>query len=334
VIDWQAATVMITGGTGSFGQHMINVLLREYHPRRIIVYSRDEWKQHAMRAAGLQHPSLRWFLGDVRDRARLTRAMRGVDVILHAAALKQVPACEYNPIEAVATNVNGCANVIDAALDNQVPRVLAISTDKATAPLNIYGATKLVGEKLFIHANHYNQQPRTMFACVRYGNVVRSRGSVVPLFEAQRASGRLTITDERMTRFWMTMEQGVRFVIRCVEEMHGGEVFIPKLPSMKVVDIARAIAPEAEVEFTGIRSGEKLHEALLSADEARQTVDVGNRYVMLPSDQPALAEPWLRQGQRLPEGFAYTSEHAAWQLTAAELLGMLGEREPAFAPVS
>lgn len=319
---------MITGGTGSFGQRMTRLLLDEYQPRRIIIYSRDEWKQHAMRAAGFDQSCMRYFIGDVRDRERLRRAMAGVDVILHAAALKQVPACEYNPIEAVATNVSGCANVIDAALDSQVPRVLAISTDKATAPLNIYGATKLVGEKLFIHANHYNREPRTRFACVRYGNVVRSRGSVVPLFESQRASGRLTVTDARMTRFWMTMEQGVRFVARCVDDMQGGEVFIPKLPSMKLTDVARTIAPECALDYVGIRSGEKLHEALLSEDEARQSVDLGNRYVMLPSDQARVAEYWRQRGKALPDGFAYTSENATWWLTADELTAMAAEATP------
>ncbi|MBZ0290174.1 MAG: polysaccharide biosynthesis protein, partial [Anaerolineae bacterium] len=214
-MNWQEQRILITGGTGSFGRKMVEVLLREYHPRRLVIFSRDELKQHEMRVAGLDHPSLRYFIGDVRDLRRLDRALKGIDIVIHAAALKQVPACEYNPIEAVATNIDGARNIIDAAIDNGVKRVLAMSTDKATAPVNLYGATKLVAEKLFVQGNSYSGSDGTRFACVRYGNVVGSRGSVVPVFREQIKSGRITITDPRMTRFWITLEQGVRFVLSC-----------------------------------------------------------------------------------------------------------------------
>src|SRR6185312_15515196 len=233
-MNWNGKTVLVTGGTGSFGKKFAEVMLREFHPRKLIIFSRDELKQHEMRVAGYDHPSLRYFIGDVRDSVRLRRAFEQVDVVIHAAALKQVPACEYNPIEAVETNINGARNVIDAALDAGVAHVLALSTDKAVNPANLYGATKLVSEKLFVQANAYSGTRRTRFSCVRYGNVVGSRGSVIPLFRQQRKSGRVTITDPRMTRFWLTLDQGVRFVIGCIEGMHGGEVFVPKIPSMAI----------------------------------------------------------------------------------------------------
>ena len=323
MIDWKSASVLVTGGTGSFGRKFVEIMLPEYNPRKLIVYSRDECKQHHMRAGGFDDPSMRYFIGDVRALDRLRRAVQGVDVLVHAAAMKHVPICEYNPVEAVATNINGSRNVIEAALDTGVRRVLALSTDKATAPLNIYGATKLVAEKLFVHANHYTREPATRFSCVRYGNVLGSRGSVVPLFSEQRANGHVTVTDPRMTRFWMTLEQGVRFVISCIERMAGGEVFIPKLASMKVVDLARAVAPEAEVRCIGIRPGEKLHEALLSDDEARMTLDAGDRYVMLPADQPWVHRHWEHVGVTLPEGFHYTSDANDTWLSTDEMLGLI-----------
>lgn len=323
MLDWQSAVVLITGGTGSFGHKFAEILLRRYPPEKLIIYSRDEWKQHEMQKGGFDHPNIRFFIGDIRDRERLRRAMRDVDIVVHAAALKQVPACEYNPIEAVATNINGARNVIDAALDCRVKRVLALSTDKATAPINLYGATKLVAEKLFVHANAYSRFDETILACVRYGNVLGSRGSVVPLFAEQRATGTLTITDPRMTRFWMTAEQGVYFVISCVERMRGGEVFVPKLPSMKLIDLARAMAPDAELNCIGIRPGEKLHEALLSEDEARQTVDAGDRYVLLPSDRGWVGELWEREGARLPEGFRYSSDSNDHWLTLDEMQDLI-----------
>lgn len=323
MIDWQSASVLVTGGTGSFGRKFAEVMLAEYRPRKLIVYSRDEWKQHDMRCNGFDHASMRYFIGDVRDRDRLCRAMRDVDVVVHAAALKQVPACEYNPMEAVATNIRGAGNVIDAALDTGVSHVLALSTDKATAPLNLYGATKLVAEKLFVHGNNYSDNPPTLFSCVRYGNVLGSRGSVLPLFEEQRKNGTVMITDARMTRFWMTMEQGVRFVISCLESMRGGEVFTPKLPSMKVLDLARLVAPDSDIKYVGIRPGEKLHESLISEEEARCAVDCGDRYVMLPTDRPKVATHWKKQGSPLPEGFAYCSDSNEFWLNPAQMQEMI-----------
>lgn len=323
VFDWKKTTVLITGGTGSFGRKCVETLLAEYQPRKIIVYSRDEWKQHEMRGSGLDDPSIRYFLGDVRDLERLRRAFQSVDVVIHAAALKQVPACEYNPNEAVATNIIGTRNVVDAALDCRVRRVLTLSTDKAAAPTNIYGATKLVAEKLSVHANAYSRFDETTFACVRYGNVLGSRGSVLPLFTAQKQRGRLTLTDPRMTRFWMTPEHGVRFVLSCIEQMHGGEVFVPKLPSMRVLDLARVIAPEAEIQTIGIRAGEKLHEAMLSEDEARQTVDAHDRYVILPGDRPNVADRWRARARPVPDHFEYVSDRNERWLSREEMADLV-----------
>lgn len=323
MFDWRSSAVLVTGGTGSFGRKFIEVLLEEKRPRKLICYSRDEWKQHEMRREGLNDGSLRYFLGDVRDLDRLRRAMQDVDVVVHAAALKQVPACEYNPNEAVATNINGTRNVIEAALDNRVKRVLMLSTDKAASPINIYGATKLVAEKLCVHGNAYSRLDGTIFSCVRYGNVIGSRGSVVPLFLEQRDGGVVTVTDPRMTRFWITLEQGVRFVVSCVEQMCGGEVFVPKLPSMKVVELARALAPDARIETIGVRAGEKLHEAMLSEDEARYAVDVGDRFVLLPNDRLWVVEHWRGRGRPLPEGFSYSSERNDRWLSHEELLELV-----------
>ena len=262
-MKWKDQVVLVTGGTGSFGQKFTQVMLEDYNPAKLIIFSRDELKQHEMRSQGFDHPSLRYFIGDVRDPLRLRRAMQGVDIVVHAAALKQVPACEYNPIEAILTNIMGSRNVIEAALDTDVQRVMAISTDKAVNPINLYGATKLAAEKLFVQSNAYAGAGETRFSCVRYGNVVGSRGSVVPVFFQQRQSGKVTITDQRMTRFWLALEHGVRFTLRCIEQMEGGEVFIPKIPSLTVADLAEAIAPGVDIEYIGIRPGEKLHEELL-----------------------------------------------------------------------
>ncbi|MBK8429783.1 MAG: UDP-N-acetylglucosamine 4,6-dehydratase (inverting) [Chloroflexi bacterium] len=325
-MDWQNKTILITGGTGSFGKKLIEVMLKEYQPKKLIIFSRDELKQHEMRVSGFDHPSLRYFIGDVRDEARLRRAFVGVDIVVHAAALKQVPACEYNPLEAVKTNINGAANIVEAAIDCGVQKVLAMSTDKATAPINLYGATKLVSEKLFVQGNAYSGGKGTRFACVRYGNVVGSRGSVVPLFKQQRPSGRITITDERMTRFWITLEQGVRFVISCIEKMHGGEVFIPKIPSMNIMDLAKVIAPECEVAMIGIRPGEKLHEAMISEDESRQVVEIADRYIIQPA-QPWWSETHWAEGTRVPEGFVYSSDKNDVWLTDAELEKMVDESD-------
>ena len=308
-MDWTDKVVLITGGTGSFGKKFIQVMLKEYHPEKIIIYSRDELKQYEMQNSGINDPRLRYFIGDVRDLDRMKRAFQGVDIVVHAAALKQVPACEYNPFEAVKTNILGTENVIDAALDMGVKKVLAISTDKAVNPVNLYGVTKLAAEKLVIQSNSYAGGRETRLSCVRYGNVVGSRGSVVPVFLKQRASGRLTVTDERMTRFWISLEQGVHFVIRCIEQMHGGEVFVPKIPSMKVKDLAAAVAPEAEIAYTGIRPGEKLHEVLISEDEARNTVEFDDMFIVQPSGTTWFGRDWEKLGKKLPDDYHYSSNN-------------------------
>jgi len=330
-MDWKDKVVLVTGGTGSFGKKFIRILLDEYQPAKVIVFSRDELKQHEMRQAGFNHPNLRFFIGDVRDQQRLRRAFNGVDIVIHAAALKQVPACEYNPMEAIKTNILGSSNVIDAALDAGVKKVLALSTDKAVNPINLYGATKLAAEKLFVQSNAYAGGTATRFSCVRYGNVVGSRGSVVPVFLKQRASGTVTITDDRMTRFWIPLEQGVRFVIRCVEQMEGGEVFVPKIPSMKVIDLARAVAPDAQINIVGIRPGEKLHEVLISEDEARTTLELNDMYVVQPelafwAQQGGLHE-WERVGRKLPDGFRYISNTNEDWLTVDKIVDITGPIE-------
>ena len=306
-MDWSDKVVLITGGTGSFGKKFIEMMLKEYHPAKIIVYSRDELKQHEMRVAGLNHPTLRYFIGDVRDLPRLERAFQGVDIVVHAAALKQVPACEYNPMEAIKTNILGSSNVVDAALDAGVKQVLALSTDKAVNPINLYGATKLAAEKLIVQSNAYAGGRTSRFSCVRYGNVVGSRGSVVPIFIKQRQNGKVTITDERMTRFWISLEQGVRFVIHCIDQMQGGEVFVPKIPSMSLLDLAKAVAPQAHIDVVGIRPGEKLHEVLISEDEARTTVELEDMYVVQPAETFWFGREWEKRGPLLADGFRYAS---------------------------
>jgi UDP-N-acetylglucosamine 4,6-dehydratase/5-epimerase len=306
-MDWTKKVVLITGGTGSFGKKFIRMMLDEYHPAKIIVFSRDELKQHEMRVAGYDDPSLRYFIGDIRDQQRLKRAFEGVDVVIHAAALKQVPACEYNPMEAIKTNILGSSNVIDAAIDTSVQHVVALSTDKAVNPVNLYGATKLAAEKLIVQSNAYAGGKNARFCCVRYGNVVGSRGSVVPVFLKQRETGTVTVTDDRMTRFWISLEQGVRFVIRAAENMHGGEVFVPKIPSMTVLDLAKAIAPKAKVNIIGIRPGEKLHEVLISEDEARQTVELEDMYVVQPAEALWFGRDWESKGKLLDDEFRYAS---------------------------
>lgn len=301
-MEWNS--VLITGGTGSFGKAFLRVMLDEYKPERLVIFSRDELKQHEMRMEGLDHSSVRYFVGDVRDQERLKKAMRDVETVIHAAALKQVPACEYNPFEAVKTNILGAQNVIDAALYCGVWKVMALSTDKAVNPVNLYGATKLCAEKLFIHGNAYSGGEWPNFSCVRYGNVAGSRGSVLPLFLKQRETGQITVTDRRMTRFWITLEQGVRFVIQCVERMQGGEVFVPKIPSMRIWDLAKAIAPDCEVEEIGIRPGEKLHEVLISQDEPR--VEAKDIFI-------------VQRGERGP---AYSSDTNAEFLSVEKLRGL------------
>jgi len=322
-MSWSNLTVLVTGGTGSFGKKFTKTMLKEYHPKKLIVFSRDELKQHEMRVGGYDHDSLRYFIGDVRDRDRLKRAMRGVDIVVHAAALKQVPACEYNPIEAVATNIEGAKNVIEAALDCGVKKVLGLSTDKAVNPVNLYGATKLVAEKLLVQANSYRGEGPTRFSCVRYGNVVGSRGSVIPLFRTQRRNGCVTVTDAHMTRFWITLDQGVRFVIRCIEQMHGGEVFVPKIPSMNIMDLAAAIAPDCRIEEIGIRPGEKVHEVLVSEDEARHAIEFDSMFIVRPSHPWWSNENWA-DGCALPDGFRYTSDGNPVWLTIDELRVLAG----------
>jgi UDP-N-acetylglucosamine 4,6-dehydratase len=329
-MDWSNQVVLVTGGTGSFGRKFVEIMLQEHHPAKLIVFSRDELKQHEMRMSGFDHVDLRYFIGDVRDLNRLHRAMQGVDIVVHAAALKQVPACEYNPMEAIKTNILGSSNVIEAALDAGVSKVMALSTDKAVNPINLYGATKLAAEKLFVQSNAYAGGTATRYSSVRYGNVVGSRGSVIPVFIKQRDQNKLTITDSRMTRFWLTLDQGVRFVIRCIEQMQGGEVFVPKIPSMKVVDIAKIVAPDAELEEIGIRPGEKLHEVLIHEDEARATVELEEMYVVQPSAAWWFGHNWQNKGQPLADGFRYSSDSNEVWLTLEEIQEIVASIEAEF----
>jgi UDP-N-acetylglucosamine 4,6-dehydratase/5-epimerase len=323
MVNWSQESILVTGGTGSFGKKFIEIMLREYQPPRLVVFSRDELKQHEMRGAGFDHASLRYFIGDVRDLERVRRALSGITVVVHAAALKQVPACEYNPFEAIQTNIIGGKNVIDAAIDQGVRRILALSTDKAVNPINLYGATKLCAEKTFVQANAYAGAQDTRFACARYGNVVGSRGSVIPVFLEQRKRGKITITDPRMTRFWLTLEQGVRFVIHCIERMHGGEIFVPRIPSMRLVDLAETIAPGCEVEYIGIRPGEKLHEVLVSEDESRHTLETEEMFIIQPVHPWWKSESWVH-AKRLAEGFRYSSDTNERWLTRRELEELVG----------
>lgn len=328
-MDWKKKTVLVTGGTGSFGKEFIRILLEEEQPEKVIVFSRDELKQHEMRAAGFNHPNIRYFIGDVRDLERMKRAMDGVHVVVHAAALKQVPACEYNPMEAIKTNILGSSNVVEAALEAGVEKVMALSTDKAVSPVNLYGATKLAAEKLTVQSNAYSGDRPTRFSCVRYGNVVGSRGSVVPVFIQQRDSGKVTVTDERMTRFWLSLEQGVRFVLRCIDQMQGGEVFVPKLPSTTLMDLVSAIAPDAEVEVVGIRPGEKLHEVLVSEDEARSALELDDMFVIQPAQGPWFVHSWDKQGKALPDGFRYASDSNPQRLDTKQIKQLVAPFEDA-----
>lgn len=318
--------VFITGGTGSFGKKFTEIVLKEYDIKRLVIYSRDELKQEEMRTKrGFDDRRIRYFIGDVRDRERLYRALVDIDIIVHTAALKQVPACEYNPIEAVRTNIHGAENIINAAIDRRVDKVIALSTDKAVNPINLYGATKLVAEKLFIQGNNYSSIDGAKFSCVRYGNVVGSRGSVVPLFIHQSQNdGIITITDKRMTRFWITLEQGVRFVIRCIEHMRGGEVFIPKIPSMKIMNLAEAIGPKCKIKTIGIRPGEKLHEVLVSQNETRNTYEFDDMFVIRPTT--LFREPENKlwdDGTIMDSDSDYASNNNGQWLTVAKLRNMV-----------
>ena len=315
--------VLVTGGTGSFGRAFVQALIAEGSPKKVIVFSRDEQKHYQLERA-LRDPRLRFFVGDVRDRDRLTTALRGVDVVVHAAAMKHVPICEYNPIEAVQTNVVGARNLIEAAIANRVPRVIGLSTDKAVAPANLYGATKLCMEKLLVAANAYAGDLATRFSLVRYGNVMGSAGSVIPLFESQRDGGRITITDERMTRFWIRMSDAIALVLRGLELMTGGEIFVPKLPTTDIVTLAEAMAPGVPRDTIGIRPGEKLHECLLSAEEARRTRDLGPLMVVWPEFQfhQRTARP---AGEPVPDGFVYSSESTDHRLDVTETRALLAK---------
>jgi UDP-N-acetylglucosamine 4,6-dehydratase len=323
--------VLVTGGTGSFGQKFVETVLARFSPNRLIIFSRDELKQYEMqqRLSPSKHPSLRFFIGDVRDRNRLYRAFDGVDVVIHTAALKQVPACEYNPFEAIQTNVLGAANIVDAAIDRGVKKVIALSTDKAANPVNLYGATKLCSDKVFVAANHYAGVHDTRFSVVRYGNVMGSRGSVIPFFLMQREQGVLSITDPRMTRFWITLQQGVDFVLENLERMVGGEIFVPRIPSMNIMDLAAAIAPDCKTEVIGIRPGEKLHEVMVTEDDARQTVAYPDYYAIVPSYHKWSSEDLYlgNGGKRCEDGFRYSSDlNDRWLSVSAlrETLGLEG----------
>jgi len=326
-LDWSEASVLVTGGTGSFGNKLVEIMLSQYRPRRLVVFSRDELKQSEMMARfqhRIDHPSLRFFVGDVRDQARLERAMHGVDVVFHAAALKQIPSCEYNPFEAIQTNVIGAENVINAAIDAGVTRVVMISSDKAVNPINLYGATKLCAEKLFVQGNAYGFPRGSVFSVVRYGNVIGSRGSVIPLFAAQRASGRVTVTDRAMTRFWIRLEQGVEFAIRCAELMRGGEIFVPKIPSMRIMDLVTTVASGCTIEDIGIRPGEKLHEILISEDESRQALEYDEMFVIEPLYPSWTFRSW-EGGKRPAPGFRYSSDANSVWLSPAEMRELIGD---------
>ena len=319
-------SILITGGTGSFGRKFIRTVLSRYNPRRLVVFSRDELKQYEMQAE-FNQPCMRYFLGDLRDPERLKQAMRGIDFVVHAAALKQVPAAEYNPTECIRTNVSGAEHVINAAIENGVEKVIALSTDKAASPANLYGATKLLSDKLFVAANNIAGGKRTRFAVVRYGNVVGSRGSVVPLFSRLIAEGatELPLTDDRMTRFWITLEQGVEFVLKNFSRMQGGELFVPKIPSARMVDLAHAMAPDLPHRIIGIRPGEKLHELMVPRDDSRLTLEFADHYVIRPSisfvavEQDHTTNALGETGVPVVEGFKYSSDNNPWFLSVDEI---------------
>ena len=315
-------TVLVTGGTGSFGKKFVRKALT-LGVKKIIVFSRDELKQYEMKQE-FTDDRIRFFIGDVRDKERLYRAFNGVDIVIHAAAMKHVDACEYNPFEAVKTNIHGAQNIIDAAIDKGVEKVIALSTDKACSPINLYGATKLASDKLFIAANAYVGEKKTKFAVVRYGNVVGSRGSVVPFFKKVRKTGVLPVTDDRMTRFWITLDKGVQFVIDNLGRMHGGELFVPKIPSMNILDLAKAIGPECEVKIVGIRPGEKLHEAMITEDDARHTIEFDDYYVIQP-EFSWWSEEFKKGSKSLPDDFHYVSNENTQWLTIDELRELVEE---------
>jgi UDP-N-acetylglucosamine 4,6-dehydratase len=321
----EGSSILITGGTGSFGKAFLEQLLATRNPKRVVIFSRDELKQYEMRQAFGEDDRVRYFLGDIRDRDRLQMAMRGVDYVVHAAALKQVDTAEYNPMEYVKTNILGSENVIQASLDAGVKKVVALSTDKASSPVNLYGATKLTADKLFISSNHYAVAGGTRFSVVRYGNVMGSRGSVIPFFRSLAARGEpLPITDSRMTRFWITLPDAVEFVMSSFDDMTGGELYVPRIPSMRVTDLAKAIAPESELVEVGIRPGEKLHEEMISVEDSRRTLRRKDRYIVLPTYAiwGGFVEP---SGEQVEEGFSYTSDNNDQWLSEEQLAEMLNE---------
>ncbi len=327
MIDWKNSTILVTGGTGSFGRKFTEIIFDRFQPKKLIIFSRDEFKQYEMAKVfpESRYP-IRYFLGDIRDARRLNRAFEGVDYVVHAAALKQVPALEYNPTEAVKTNVEGAENIVDVAIDRGVKKVIALSTDKAVNPINLYGASKLVAEKIFIAANQYGGR-KVKFAAVRYGNVVGSRGSVIPLFLRFKREGikEFPITDERMSRFWITLDQAVDLVIRALDHALGGETFIPIIPSMKVTDLARAIDPDCRFKFIGIRPGEKIYETLISEDEARNTKMVDGAYIILPQFSQEISADYTNYPS-VAENFAYRSDTNDSWLSVDDLRQITGER--------
>jgi UDP-N-acetylglucosamine 4,6-dehydratase len=322
-------SILVTGGTGSFGKKLIKTILENgYKFKRIIVYSRDELKQFEMsQEAPYNDPKIRYFIGDVRDKERLLRAFDGVDIVIHAAALKQVPACEYNPFEAIKTNVNGAQNIIEAAIDRNVKRVIALSTDKACSPINLYGASKLCSDKLFIAGNAYVGRHETKFSVVRYGNVAGSRGSVIPFFRKLIAAGatELPITDERMTRFWLKLEEAVEMVLTALETMYGGELFVKKIPSMKMIDLAKAMAPHLPTKKIGIRPGEKIHEMMISADDARKTIELEKYYIIQPDFEWWNPKNSHSEGKKVAEGFEYHSGNNTQWLTIEQMRTLISE---------
>ncbi len=329
-MDFSDKVILVTGGTGSFGKKFVEIILKENNPKKLIIFSRDELKQFEMAQefSEKKYENIRYFIGDVRDKERLHRAFYGVDIVIHAAALKQVPAAEYNPFEAVKTNIIGAENIVNVAIDQGVKKIIALSTDKAANPINLYGATKLCSDKLFIAGNSYAGHKNTRFSVVRYGNVIGSRWSVIPLFQKLRASGKIPITDRQMTRFLITLEQSVRFVLKCLDEMEGGEIFVPKIPSMSIMDIAKAISPECEYEFIGIRPGEKVNEVLIPQDEARSTLEYDDYFVVQPDFHWWKAEGYKgNKGKLVQEGFFYSSDKNDWWLSVDELRKMVGENE-------
>jgi len=327
-MDLQGKTILITGGTGSFGSNCVERLLRDFSPKTVRLFSRDELKQSEMRRRFADDERLRFFIGDVRDRERLVLATKGCDLIIHAAALKQVPACEYNPFEAVQTNILGAENVVTAAIRNDIPYTVLLSSDKAVNPVNLYGASKLCAEKIVTQANAYATYSLARFATVRYGNVVGSRGSVVPIFLRQAEENQLTITDERMTRFWITLSQAIDFVLSRIPLTEGGEIFVPKIPSMRVTDIAEAIAPGVPRVVTGIRPGEKLHEVMLTEDESRHAHELVDSYLIYPEFPTWRSDPYTN-GLPVEEGFRYSSDSNSDWLTAEELRAVLPTLVPA-----